>query len=275
MQPARERHVTSLAIRRLRAAGARAAKWLYRTGIRDPHQLTLPDFLGIGAPRSGTTWLGRNLREHPEIFFPERKELHYFDIQYGRPLRWYAHYFEAAGGYVKGEITPAYLYISPSRIRFIRQVVPDLKTVVLLRNPIERAWSDALRMKVKRPRVRYEDVSRDEMIELLISEKFMARNDYLSALRNWRTVLPPESMFIGFYEDVSARPQQLLSAIFEHLGVSTDVAWNEFPYARRFNKNKPAEMPPEIRTLLTDQYRDQIVGLQELFGDRVVHWHPA
>ena len=57
-------------------------------------RLPLPDFLGIGAQKAGTTWLAANLRRHPDVFIPERKELHFFDNKWDRPLREYARHFE-------------------------------------------------------------------------------------------------------------------------------------------------------------------------------------
>ena len=77
----------------------------------------------VGAPKCGTTALYHYLRQHPQIFMPERKELHFFDNKWDRPLREYARHFEGAGGRVKGEITPAYGILPPERIRYLRRVM--------------------------------------------------------------------------------------------------------------------------------------------------------
>ena len=69
-----------------------------------------PDFIGIGAQKAGTTWLDRNLRAHPQIWMPERKELHYFDRRIAdmrSPTdEWSASIFETGRARVTGEITP-------------------------------------------------------------------------------------------------------------------------------------------------------------------------
>jgi len=56
-----------------------------RTKQRREPRLPFPDFLGIGAPRSGTSWLAKNLSRHPDLWTPPLKELHYFDQRAGEP----------------------------------------------------------------------------------------------------------------------------------------------------------------------------------------------
>jgi hypothetical protein len=68
----------------------------------------LPNFILIGAPRAGTTWIAKNLEAHPDIFIPRKKELHFFDYQYSDGLESYASYFRDAGdAKAIGEATPA------------------------------------------------------------------------------------------------------------------------------------------------------------------------
>ena len=67
----------------------------------------LPNFIGIGAQRAATTWLYQCLKEHPEVYVPDVKEIHFFDENYDKPLAWYLSFFENAGGYrAVGVITP-------------------------------------------------------------------------------------------------------------------------------------------------------------------------
>ncbi len=113
------------------------------------------DFVGIGAVKAGSTWLADMLRQHPQIFLPQRKELHYFHKEfnedptlrnehYNKPLRWYASFFEnAKEGQLKGEFTPDYLW-SENAARDIRNFNPKIKIIAILRNPIERTFSDYL-----------------------------------------------------------------------------------------------------------------------------------
>ena len=100
-----------------------------------------PHFLGVGTQKGGTSTLFQLLRNHPEIFFPKVKEVHFFTKFYDRGEAWYSEKFaEAPAGQLRGEITPYYLFHAavPERIQALRA---DMKIVVLLRNPVERTLS--------------------------------------------------------------------------------------------------------------------------------------
>lgn len=108
--------------------------------------MTLPTFLGIGVPRAGTTWLHTLLTGHPEVYLPEkRKEVRFFDRHFDRGLGWYEGFFcpdgEAHRYRAIGEISPQYFYCDecPSRIS---QTLPNIKLVLMLRHPVDRAYSN-------------------------------------------------------------------------------------------------------------------------------------
>lgn len=73
-------------------------------------KLTLPDFLCIGSQRAGTTWLHECLREHPDLFLPEQKELHFFNSSFDKGLEYYSSMFKGGvyGEQKFGEISPNY-----------------------------------------------------------------------------------------------------------------------------------------------------------------------
>ena len=134
-----------------------------------------PDFLVIGAQRAGTTWLHRVLRQHPALWLPPVKELHYFDrldikrtilspkerrrvglkrllsldpwlIKYWfrhRDDKWYASLFRGAQarGLIAGEITPAYATLNEKVLRRIQRMNEGIKLVFVMRDPVDRAWS--------------------------------------------------------------------------------------------------------------------------------------
>ena len=105
----------------------------------------MPSFLGIGAPRCGTTWLYELLASHPDIYLPpHRKEVRFFDLYYERGLSWYEQFFpptlKANRYQAIGEFSPNYLYCEkcPERI----DNIPSIKKLILiLRNPVDRAYS--------------------------------------------------------------------------------------------------------------------------------------
>lgn len=107
--------------------------------------MTLPNFLGIGAPRAGTTWLNTLLPSHPNVYTPTlRDEIRYFDRYYDHGIAWYKSLFpppEQAKEYrAIGEISPQYLACEECPKR-IYALLPDCKMIVLLRHPINRAYS--------------------------------------------------------------------------------------------------------------------------------------
>jgi len=127
-----------------------------------------PDFLIVGPQRTGTSWLYRNLNEHPQIFTSKPKELFFFNklrsqdhprfqsdklswyLEFFKPHRFYKKmlkkqkkYGEKYSKYVRGEATASYSTLHPDIIEEITILNPDIKIIILIRNPIERAWSHA------------------------------------------------------------------------------------------------------------------------------------
>lgn len=108
----------------------------------------LPTFLVIGAPRAGTTAVYRYLAEHPEIGMSSRKEIRYFGNEDGKmarraaDLNEYQRLFQPANGEKAwGEASPQYLHWSADAAEHIRRSLPDVKLLVFLRDPAERAYS--------------------------------------------------------------------------------------------------------------------------------------
>ena len=107
--------------------------------------MTLPTFIGLGAPRSGTTWLHKLLDSHPDVYMPtRRKEIRFFDQYYERGPGWYETLFppvEHADRYqALGEISPQYLEFEKCPQRIFK-TIPESKLIVLLRHPVNRAYS--------------------------------------------------------------------------------------------------------------------------------------
>jgi hypothetical protein len=107
--------------------------------------VTLPTFLGIGVPRAGTTWLHQLLSAHPDVYLPSRrKEVRFFDRHHEEGRAWYEGFFcppDEADRYAAiGEISPQYLYCDACPER-ISSLLPEAKLLVMLRHPVDRAYS--------------------------------------------------------------------------------------------------------------------------------------
>jgi hypothetical protein len=102
--------------------------------------VALPTFLIAGVPKAGTSALAAYLSEHPDVFMSAEKELHFFDRR-DRDEKWYRSNFDGAGGAAAiGEATPTYILSRPALER-MRALLPDARLVVLMRNPVDRAYS--------------------------------------------------------------------------------------------------------------------------------------
>ena len=103
--------------------------------------MRLPDFLGIGTQKGGTTYLHALLQHHPQIFLATPKEQHFFSLHWQRGGQWYADQFAQAESHqCCGEVTPYYLF-HPEVPQRIKSQLPAAKLIVLLRDPVERALS--------------------------------------------------------------------------------------------------------------------------------------
>lgn len=107
--------------------------------------MTLPNFVGIGAPRAGTTWLNTLLTSHPDVYTPSvRDEINFFDQYFERGIDWYRKLFplpdHAEKYQVIGEISPQYLECDACPERIFK-TLPESKLIVMLRHPVNRAYS--------------------------------------------------------------------------------------------------------------------------------------
>jgi hypothetical protein len=101
----------------------------------------LPDFVIIGAPKSGTSSMYSYLREHPDTFLPREKEVRFFTERYDRGASWYREQFAEAGdAKAVGEATPMYLG-DPSVAPRMAALLPEARLVAMLRDPVDRAYS--------------------------------------------------------------------------------------------------------------------------------------
>lgn len=106
----------------------------------------LPDFIILGAQKAGTTTLFDNLVKHPNVKPSDIKEVHFFDNNWLRGEKWYRAHFPFDNGdhkrreWIAGEGSPYYL-MHPLVAARIKQVVPNAKLLIILRDPVTRAYS--------------------------------------------------------------------------------------------------------------------------------------
>ena len=247
-------------------------KPLQRHGLLPFRRDRVPHFLGIGAQKSGTTWLHANLSRHPGIFLPETKELHYFDWNFHRPLGEYLAHFTRAGDRIRGEITPGYSVLDDDRVDFIRRIAPELRIVLLLRDPIERAWSQAVMNLVEIEGRPAEEIDDRTFIDHLSDDRVRLRNDYAGIIERWSGAFGEERLHIGFFEDVAQRPVELLRGVLDFIGAppAPDSLFDEA--GRRVRPGIPVAMPDSVRELLVADNADGLRRLHQRLGAPVDAW---
>ena len=143
--------------------------------------MSLPNFMCIGASKSGTTSLYDILKQHSDIFLPSFKEPHFFDIPsvYQNGIEWYKKtYFQSLKNEkCIGDFSPTYLFDEHAPERILNDLGVNVKFIIILRNPVDRAYSHYLHSK----RDQHENLSFKEAL-FLEKERF-SKKDYLSYLR--------------------------------------------------------------------------------------------
>ena len=147
--------------------------------------MTLPNFMCLGAAKSGTTTLYEILRQHPDIYIPAFKEPHFFDIpeNYKNGIEWYKrNYFRNANKKIIADFTPSYFFEKEAPKRIFKNLGRDMKFLVVFRNPVDRAYSHYLHSK----RDDHESENFEKSLELEVSRlnKHENQSDYLSYLRH-------------------------------------------------------------------------------------------
>ena len=228
-----------------------------------------PDFLGIGAQKSGTTWLYANLKKHPEIYLPRKKEIHYFDWYFYKGINWYYNHFNHKRKTQKtGEITPGYSILNEKKIKYIKSLKPDLKIILLLRNPIDRAWSHAVMNLSTIPDIEINKISDQEFISHFNHPRSIERGNYLKIISKWKKYFPENQLYIGNYSLISQNPEKLLNQIFKFLNIKQISHWKDFPIYKEIlpiNRNKSKrEIPPKLKKYLSEIYKKDINALNKI-----------
>jgi sulfotransferase family protein len=180
-----------------------------------PCDVRLPTFLHIGPGKTGSTWLHEVLSLHPEVYLSPAKDLYFFSRYYDRGVDWYRSLFAQAPGDVPvvGEICPDYL-LAPAAPARIREVLgPDVKLMVTLRDPIDRAFSSylyAAKHGLAQPTFRATITAQPEMVQ---------EGRYATQLRPYVDAVGAEQIRVGVFDDFEADPQSFLDATTDWLGV--------------------------------------------------------
>ena len=191
-----------------------------------------PDFIIIGAMKAATSAIYEYLMQHPSVVYRLPKELHFFTLNYDQGLDWYLAQFQSfpdqhlGQNLLIGEASPSYL-TSKEAPRLIKAILPEVKIIVSLRNPTERAISHYYHQL---NRVRDET----RPIELAFSQKeidnlaqpphsktssYIHLSRYAHQIQNWLAVFPRNQILMLNYHDLEVKPHGFIQEIFSFLNL--------------------------------------------------------
>jgi hypothetical protein len=187
--------------------------------------MALPNFIGIGAPKAGTTWLAKCLGEHPDVFMAAVKETEFWKLADAEQrLDEYAVHFKAAdSARAVGEFSVRYLSL-PGVPERIKRLLPQAKLIVSLRNPVDQVYSNYWHLQRQNFNLPAPSKA-PRSIEVAVREHrefLLAPARYASHLSRWRAQFAREQLLVILYDDIQRRPAEVLRRAFAFLEVDPD-----------------------------------------------------
>jgi hypothetical protein len=264
--------------RELRAAEVRRTEGEPETGA-------LPDFAIIGGKKCGTTSLYHLLTQHPHVEHAAAKELHFFNTLFDQGTAWYRRCFppprwKEGRRTITGEATPEYLSCPPAPRRMAK-VIPQARLIALLRNPVDRAYSDyqqvvrkgretrtfkeAIGMEEARPPVRGAATSKRKDRAGLdgASRGYLSKGIYVDQLLRWSRFFGDEQMLVLKSEDFFERPAHTLGVVLDFLELPQ---WEPPAWEVRNKGDYEQKMDPEVRRWLEEYFEAHNRRLYEYLG---------
>lgn len=237
----------------------------------------------IGVQKGGTTSLFSYLSQHPEIIPSKRKEVHFFDQHYYKGLYWYRSFFPLSffnRKKISGEATPYYLF-HPGVPERIREDVSKVKLIVLLRNPVYRAYShfqmakeegietsESFEEAIKKERKRMAGETK-KLTHLArynshnhLNFSYLSRGNYYDQIQHWLSYFPREQLLFIKSENLYANPKEELLKAYQFLGIRNVIPEDVSP------KNTGSYTPMNEETLrtLTHYFSAKNKKLMRLLG---------
>jgi hypothetical protein len=184
---------------------------------------------------------------------------------------WYVRLFRHRGrARFAGEVTPEYAILGRQGLEHIRRLAPEARVIFIMRNPVERAWSQVLHQC----RARGLDAnrqSRDAIGAMLAEPRFKELSDYASTLDDMAAVFRADQTLVLFYEEIHRDRPAALERVCRFIGVGFDASmFGEL--GRRFNISQEAALPDAVRTHMRELYRPQAEAVRRRIGRIPVSW---
>lgn len=236
-----------------------------------------PNFIGIGAMKSATTWAWHQLNSHPQIQMPMPKEHHYFDTLNVTPQQYLTRFGRVDPKCVTGEITPAYLTI-PHAPLLARSIAPKAKIIAILRNPVDRAfshWKVAMWSENKIPlgttfRQAFDHGHPHQGADW---HSIREKGRYVKYLKRWYNAFPEGAVGVFWYDDLLEDPIKFARSLYRFLGVDDEFVppnWD-----KKYNSNwsgRKVVLKDEDRKHILNFYMPSIERLESFTGRDLSKW---
>jgi hypothetical protein len=258
--------------------------WFYQYySILTAKQRVLPNYLIIGVQKGGTTMVDHYLRKHPDVLGGLKKEISYFDLNYQRGLAWYRSHFpkksKMGPGMVTGEASPYYIFfpLSPQRVH---QQLPGVKIIIILRNPIDRAYSHYHHScRQGRETRSFEDAFHGEQ-EMISNEEekiladpntplynhrhfsYFSRGLYFRQLERWLALFDRDQFLILNSDQLFNNSEETYHQVTRFLNISD---WTPVNFGKK-NPGSYQPMKAETRQYLANYYHQPNQRLYEMLG---------
>jgi hypothetical protein len=245
------------------------------------------DFLIIGAQKCGTTSLYNYLIQHPQIVPARTKEVHFFDLNFNKGIEWYQdqfHPFERQNNLISGEASPYYIF-HPLVAERVQQILPKVKIIILLRNPVDRAISHyyhEVRLGVEEKEIEQAIGSEPTRIagetEKLIQNPnhysfnhqhytYISRGKYIDQIKNWLNHFPKQQILILKSEDLYNHPPAILKQVCNFLQIPP----YQLPNHDKYNAGQYPPIDPAMYQQLTTYFHPYNQNLEKYLG-RTFNW---
>jgi len=199
-----------------------------------------PNFLIVGAQKGGTSSLFKYIIQHPDIEGSWKKEVHFFCRNFSKGENWYKGFFPLkvfSRNKTLGECTPYYLF-HPFVARRVKSMYPKMKIIMVLREPISRAYSH-YNMRVKwgdeTNSFREAIIKEEERLDLNlinlenpdfissnhVNYSYLSRGKYIEQIENWKKYFPMKQMLILFSDDLYKNPRKTMDQVYDFIGVKS------------------------------------------------------
>ena len=249
-----------------------------------------PDFIVIGVQKSGTTSLYKYMVKHPHIAPAFEKEIHFFDYKFNKGLDWYRLYFPTViykyftenifkHNIITGEATANYIFDlhAPRRIS---ELLPKVKLIVLLRNPVDRAYSHYHhQVKAGREHLSFDDCVKTEserlkgeITKILADENYfgfnyrnfsyLLRGVYIDQLKRWFSYFTKDQILIIESENLFENPSVVVNNVFKFLGLPKFTKMR----FKKYNSSVYTEMDKSTREYLVNYFKPHNSRLYKFLG---------